>query len=599
MATSTQINAITALYVGYFDRAPDPAGLQFWIDQIDDGREFNTIAADFAASPEAVALYPYLTTPDVSSPAVFVTNIYANLFGRTPDQEGLDFWTGVLEDGSVSVADMIEAIIMGARDDADAGTFDKSVLDNKVEVGLDFALETGNVPGFEFDAAAKAAAVAAVNGVTEDEATVAQAKAATDAYVAGDNVPGAGDTFTLTTDIGEEVVGTAGNDKFNVIIDGDDTTLNTFDSVDGGAGQDTMNILVDGEVTVAAGASVQNVEIINMVRTNAVETDAVNAAAFGAAAEQLWQIGEAGDIEALADGQAAGFRNLAELDATVSYDDDASSAVVALDNVVSGSAIEISGEELDTVTVSGTVADDEGDAGSLALSFDGDADDGVTTLNLALANDTVLTADGSFNTIVTVDASASTGAITAELSGSDAFESIIGGSGDDDLTVGGTFSADAVSINGGAGADLITVDASDTDTAINITLGAGEDRVAFTSLANLSEEGDLEDSLITIADFNAADDVLDLEALGVYDELANDEAAEVSGAASLEAAVAKAADYADEGFTLFDYAGDAYVYADGEGAGLIKVTDMSVEDFDSSALIVGSAPMPIIPLESA
>ncbi|MFG6535715.1 DUF4214 domain-containing protein, partial [Sulfitobacter sp. 1A16787] len=42
MATSTQINAITALYVGYFDRAPDPAGLQFWIDQIDNGREFNT-----------------------------------------------------------------------------------------------------------------------------------------------------------------------------------------------------------------------------------------------------------------------------------------------------------------------------------------------------------------------------------------------------------------------------------------------------------------------------------------------------------------------------------------------------------------------------
>ena len=163
MATSTQIDAITALYVGYFDRAPDPAGLQFWIDQIDNGREFNTIAADFAASPEAVALYPYLTTPDVSSPAAFITSIYANLFGRTPEAEGLEFWTGVLEDGSVSVADMIEAIIMGARDDADAGTFDKSVLDNKVEVGLDFALKTGNVAGFEFDDDAKAAAESDVN----------------------------------------------------------------------------------------------------------------------------------------------------------------------------------------------------------------------------------------------------------------------------------------------------------------------------------------------------------------------------------------------------------------------------------------------------
>ena len=58
MATQQQISDITALYIGYFDRAPDPAGLQFWIDQIDNGRPFNTIAADFAASPEALALYP-------------------------------------------------------------------------------------------------------------------------------------------------------------------------------------------------------------------------------------------------------------------------------------------------------------------------------------------------------------------------------------------------------------------------------------------------------------------------------------------------------------------------------------------------------------
>ena len=91
MATSTQINALTALYVGYFDRAPDPAGLQFWIDQIDGGREFNTIAADFAASAEAEALYPYLTTPAVSTPSTFVQNIYLNLFGRAAETEGLDF----------------------------------------------------------------------------------------------------------------------------------------------------------------------------------------------------------------------------------------------------------------------------------------------------------------------------------------------------------------------------------------------------------------------------------------------------------------------------------------------------------------------------
>ncbi|WP_084789001.1 DUF4214 domain-containing protein [Ruegeria sp. TM1040] len=47
---------LVSLYVGYFNRAPDPAGLQFWIDQVEAGRDTNTIAADFAASPEAKSL---------------------------------------------------------------------------------------------------------------------------------------------------------------------------------------------------------------------------------------------------------------------------------------------------------------------------------------------------------------------------------------------------------------------------------------------------------------------------------------------------------------------------------------------------------------
>ncbi|MFG6511028.1 MULTISPECIES: DUF4214 domain-containing protein [unclassified Sulfitobacter] len=244
MATQEQKQALTALYVGYYDRAPDPDGLQFWIDQIDNGREFSTIAADFAAAPEALAKYPYLSTPDVSTPSTFITSIYLNLFGRTPDQAGLDFWTGVLNDGSVSVAEMIEEIIMGAVNDEDAGTFDKTVLDNKIEVGLDFAESTADVSGFEFDADAKMAAEAAVNGVTEDPATVEAAKAATDAYLAGET--NQGDTLTLTAGL-DTIDGTSGNDLFTALIseDGagtDTSTLNIGDELDGGAGYDILRL---------------------------------------------------------------------------------------------------------------------------------------------------------------------------------------------------------------------------------------------------------------------------------------------------------------------------------------------------------------------
>ncbi len=260
MATSEQINDLVALYAGYFNRAPDPAGLQFWIDQIDGGREFNTIAADFASSSEATALYPYLTAPDVASPSTFITSIYQNLFNRAPDQAGLDFWSGVLAAESVSVADMIEAIINGAVDapDATPPTFDKTTLDNKVEVGLDFAVDAGNTPGFEFDAAAKSAAVDAIDDVTNDPATVAAAKAETDAFLSG--TANLGDTFTLTAGL-DVLAGEEANDTFVA----NNATWNVGDNVNGGAGVDTLSIANENEDLSLAGRTITNVENVTVI----------------------------------------------------------------------------------------------------------------------------------------------------------------------------------------------------------------------------------------------------------------------------------------------------------------------------------------------
>lgn len=152
MATAAQINAIVGLYVAYFDRAPDPAGLQFWIDQLDNGRDFSTISQDFADSAEAQAIYPYLSDDNdlgTISPIAFITNIYANLFGRVPDQAGLEFWTGVLESGSVAPGDMVEAISLGAVDNLNGnGFFDRSVLDNKIECARYFTEQAGEIGTF-------------------------------------------------------------------------------------------------------------------------------------------------------------------------------------------------------------------------------------------------------------------------------------------------------------------------------------------------------------------------------------------------------------------------------------------------------------------
>ncbi|PHS19411.1 MAG: hypothetical protein COA78_00870 [Blastopirellula sp.] len=174
MATVEQINALTGLYVAYFDRAPDPEGLQFWIDQLDNGRDFSTISQDFAESQEALDIYPYLNTPEVSSPSAFITQIYINLFGRSPDPDGFAFWLDVLESGEVEPGDMVEAVMLGAQDTIVDGTMilDKTTVDNKIATGYAFVDTASNTPGFEWSQQAYDGAVAAINGVDATDASV-------------------------------------------------------------------------------------------------------------------------------------------------------------------------------------------------------------------------------------------------------------------------------------------------------------------------------------------------------------------------------------------------------------------------------------------
>jgi hypothetical protein len=260
---------LVSLYVGYFNRAPDPAGLQFWIDQVEAGRDTNTIAADFAASPEAKSLYPFLTTPDVSSPTSFITAVYANLFNRAPDAAGQAFWEQQLSSGAVSPADAIDAIIKGATTAPDS-----TILTNKNTVGLDFATDAGNTPGFTFDlnGASGSAATSAISGVTEDTSTVIAAQAATDAYLNG--IAGAGETLTLTTGV-DDLAGTASNDTFKGLVDGAATeTLNALDEIDGGAGTDTLEIAAVGALTTAdIPTTITSVENITVRATGGVTVD--------------------------------------------------------------------------------------------------------------------------------------------------------------------------------------------------------------------------------------------------------------------------------------------------------------------------------------
>lgn len=283
--TDAQKNKLADIFIGYFNRAPDPAGFQFYInvfntrlaEGVSETEILDTIASNFGNSPEAQGLYPFLVTPDVSGIDGFLAAVYQNLFNRVPDA-GADFWKARILDpvNPLSPGVAIRKIIEGAQ----AGGTDRAILDNKEIVALDFVTKAANIPGFVFDANAKAAATAAVKDVDDTDASVTTAKAGTDAFLTG-NANG-GETFTLINGV-DNIEGTDGNDIINGVVEDDNNFPgpNTFgpgDIINGGAGVDTLRLTqIDNTDNFGdgfgAGATVSNVEILKIVQAYSTSAD--------------------------------------------------------------------------------------------------------------------------------------------------------------------------------------------------------------------------------------------------------------------------------------------------------------------------------------
>lgn len=128
----SSMNDTCKLYVATFNRAPDAAGLAYWV--YDSGLTIEQIAQSFFDQPETQSTYPAGT-----SNSLFVTSIYMNLFNRAPDVAGLTYWVEELDKGSLSKDVMILAVINGALDTEVSQ--DATILANKQTTGLAFAAE--------------------------------------------------------------------------------------------------------------------------------------------------------------------------------------------------------------------------------------------------------------------------------------------------------------------------------------------------------------------------------------------------------------------------------------------------------------------------
>jgi hypothetical protein len=141
--------ALSAIYIGYFERAADPEGLNFWTGVYESQTlSLAEIAADFATQPEASERFAFLTDPTREAASDLITDIYESLFNRPPDAEGLAFWIDVLIDqSSAGIGDFILEVIAGAQDLAQGN--DLTTILNKIEVAV-FWTNSAEAAGLDY-----------------------------------------------------------------------------------------------------------------------------------------------------------------------------------------------------------------------------------------------------------------------------------------------------------------------------------------------------------------------------------------------------------------------------------------------------------------
>jgi len=126
LATVPTKESVAKLYIATFKRAPDSAGLEYWVQS--SGLSLEGIAKSFFDQRETKALYP-----EGYSNEEFIKAVYNNLFDRAPESAGAAYWKKELDSSKIERSTFILAAINGALGE------DATLLENRTEAGLYFA----------------------------------------------------------------------------------------------------------------------------------------------------------------------------------------------------------------------------------------------------------------------------------------------------------------------------------------------------------------------------------------------------------------------------------------------------------------------------
>lgn len=267
MATTVDIQK---LYIAYFNRPADPAGLTYWAAS---SMSLKDISNSFAAQKEYAEAYAGLSTTQV------VNTIYKNLFGHEADFAGLNYWVSEINGGKTTLGTAAFMILSGATG------ADKTAIDSKVTAAEAFtkAIDT-TAEATAYDTVAGKILAKQWLGKVVDTGTLATATAAIDATLVAvvqggvQNVALTSGTDTLSGETFKaELVYTPGGDKrINSLQDEDKITgtgaNNVLDATLGNAND-------NGGTTITP--SLTNINTINVAFTGSsnagnVSNNAVN-----------------------------------------------------------------------------------------------------------------------------------------------------------------------------------------------------------------------------------------------------------------------------------------------------------------------------------
>jgi hypothetical protein len=267
---STARTQLAQLYVATFNRAPDGAGLAYWVGRMQNGSTITSIANEFFNYPETQAIYGARTNSEL------VSAVYQNILGRAVEStDVLNYWSSRLDSGAIAKGAFIQAIINAATTN---GSADGVMLNNKAAVGVQFAIS----------GMSNAYASSIIAGVTSVTATKDAALVTISDAVNTQTLTSGNDNLVGTKFEAPQTYTPGGTDRINSLQDNDTLTgIGTADklTVTIGVNADTADNVITPRMTgvetvnVSFDASSYYLDMQDSTGTTAVNISRMNAGA--------------------------------------------------------------------------------------------------------------------------------------------------------------------------------------------------------------------------------------------------------------------------------------------------------------------------------